>query len=287
MSGSLPAFIQTPGEKLARKLTLGRSLLMLSIAITPALAQAQHDHDDDHDDDHHHAPLHFAHPIFTESPSPDTKIRLDYFHSSIAKNISDHAVRIEAEYAFTRNISIEANIPIVRRRISDDRTTAFGSSEIAVKLANFSAAKSGLLLGGGLAFELPAAANDAGIGNDHTVEIEPYIDIGYMRGPLELVSFASFSTVTRRREGEEKEQDLAIAASLLYHIGDFESLVEVATDRALTGEESGDQSLNAGVGIKYHVPRHDRIVIGAGARAPLTKDKDFRHEILASFFYHF
>lgn len=286
MSGSLPELIHLE-KRLLRTFTLGRSIATLSIAIIPAMAQAQHDHDDDHDDDHHHAPLHFAHPIFTESPSPDTKIRLDYFHSSIARDVSDHAARIEAEYAFNRNLSIEANIPMISRSISGDRTTTFGNSEIALKLANFSAARSGLLLGGGVAFELPAAANDAGIGNDHTVEIEPYIDVGYMRGPLELVSFASFSTVTRRRAAEETEQDLAINASLLYHIGHFEPLVEIAANRAIAGQESGEQSLSAAVGVKYHVPKHNALVIGAGARAPVTKYREFRNEILASIFYHF
>lgn len=27
-----------------------------------------------------HAPLHFAHPLIAESPSPDNKLRLDYVH---------------------------------------------------------------------------------------------------------------------------------------------------------------------------------------------------------------
>lgn len=260
---------------------------MISITVMPAIAWAQHDHDDDHDDDHHHAPLHFAHPIFTESPSPDTKIRLDYFHSSIAKDVSDHTARIEAEYAFTRSVSIEASVPVVSRNLTGDRTTALGSTEIALKLASFSAAISGILLGGGLAFELPAGPNDAGIGNDHTIEIEPYVDVGYMQGPLEIVSFAAFSTVTRRRAGEEKERELAVNASLLYHVGDFEPLIEIATVRALAGEESGEQSLNAGAGLKYHVPGHSKVVIGLGARAPVTKTMEFRHELLASLFYHF
>ena len=263
-------------------------MMVLSIAILPSLAYAQHDHDDhDCDDDHHHAPLHFSHPIFTESPSPDTKVRLDYFHSSIAKSISDNAFRIEAEYAFTRNVSIEANLPIISRRIDDNRTTVAGGGEIALKLANFSAAKHGVLLGGGVALELPTADNDAGIGSNHIVELEPYVDLGYMRGPLELVSFVSFSTAIHRRSGDEKEQELNIAASLLYHIGNFEPLIEIGSNRALAGEESGTQSINAGAGIKYHVPKRSGLAIGVGARAPVTHDKEFRHELLASLFYHF
>ena len=262
---------------------------MLITAITPAIAQAQHDQDHDHDDhdDHHHAPLHFAHPMFTESPTPDTKVRLDYLYSSVAKSFNDNVFRVEAEYAFSRNFSIEANVPLVSRSIAGNRTTAVGSSEIAAKYANFAAAKAGFLLGGGLAVELPTASNDAGIGSDHIVEVEPFANVGYMRGPMEIVTTASFSSATRRRIGEDSERALGIAASLLFHVGELEPLAEIGFNRALSGDESGDQSLNAGAGLKYHVPKHHKIVVGIAARAPVTSTKAFRHQILASFFYHF
>lgn len=257
------------------------------IAIVSAPALSQHE---DHDADHHHddGPLHFAHPIFTESPSPDTKLRFDYFHAAIGNDASDHEVRVEGEYAFTHSVSIEANIPLTSRLQNGSRTTSVGSGEIALKLASFAAAEKGILLGGGLAFGVPTGSDRKGIGSDHIVEVEPYVDLGFMRGPVELVSFASYSAAVHRSETDEKEQEVALAASLLYHLNPhFESLLEFETRRSVAGPESGSQITNGGVGIKYHVPGYDAIVVGAAVRIPLTSDKEFNNELAISFFYHF
>ncbi len=79
-----------------------------------------------HEDHAHPDGLHFSHPLITESPSPDTKIRLDYFFLNVDGEVEDEelgeegegpskfkesTVNLELEYAFTRNISIEADIP--------------------------------------------------------------------------------------------------------------------------------------------------------------------------------
>lgn len=262
---------------------------VLAVIFAPLDARAQHDHDDDdHDDDHHHAPVHFSHPLFTESPSPDTKLRLDFIRGVLAHDVSENTFRVEGEYAFSRNVSLEANVPLTSRSISGDRTTAVGSGEIALKLASFAAAAHGVLLGGGVGFGVPTGNDEKGIGSDHLVEIEPYIDAGWMRGALELVSFASYSTTTRRTPGDEKEESLALAASALYHLNPrFESLVELETRRALSGEESGNQIVNAGFGVKYHVARVRALVVGVGGRIPLTSNREFQSEMILSALYHF
>ena len=258
----------------------------LAVIFAPLEVRAQHD--DDHDDDHHHAPVHFSHPLFTESPSPDTKLRLDFIRGVLSHDVSDNTFRVEGEYAFTRNVSIEANVPLTSRAINGDRTTAVGSGEIALKLASFAAAEHGVLLGGGVGFGVPTGNDEKGIGSGHLVEIEPYVDAGYMRGALELVSFASYSTTARRDAGEEKEEEVALAASALYHLSPrFESLIEMETRRALSGEESGNQIVNAGVGLKYHVARVRALVVGVGGRIPLTSHREFQSELIVSALYHF
>jgi hypothetical protein len=276
--------------------TLVRSLRALavttiyaSLVLAPSTGRAQHDHDDHDDhDDHHHAPVHFSHPLFTESPSPDTKVRLDYLRTPIAHNLSDNTLRIEGEYAFTQNVSIEANLPITSRSENGVHTSAVGSGEIALKLASFVAAKHGILLGGGVGFGVPTGNDQKGIGSDHLVEVEPYIDFGYMHKKLELVSFASFSTNTRRNTGEENEKELALAASLLYHLDPrFESLVELEARRSLYEAGSDEQIINAGLGLKYHVNRIRALVVGLGGRIPLTTEREFQSEIILSALYHF
>jgi hypothetical protein len=206
----------------------------------------------------------------------------------LAHDVDENTFRVEGEYAFSRNVSLEANVPMTSRSISGDRTTAVGSGEIALKLASFAAASRGVLIGGGVGFGVPTGNDEKGIGSDHLVEIEPYIDAGWMRGALELVSFASYSTTTRRNAADEKEESLALAASALYHVTPrFESLVEMETRRALSGEESGHQIVNAGVGLKYHVARVRALVVGLGGRIPLTTNREFQSEMILSALYHF
>ncbi len=63
--------------------------------------------------------LHFSHPLVSESPSPDTKVRLDYFflgdikeeHEGEEEIFSEHTIRLEEEYAFNRNVSLEVDVP--------------------------------------------------------------------------------------------------------------------------------------------------------------------------------
>lgn len=266
---------------------LGTLFVYATLMLAPSTARAQHDHDE-HDDDHHHAPVHFSHPLFTESPSPDTKLRFDYLRAPLAHDVSDNTFRVEAEYAFTRSVSIEANLPFTSRSANGIHSSAVGSGEIALKLASFAAAEHGILLGGGIGFGVPTGNDQKGIGSDHLVEVEPYVDFGYMRKQMELVSFASFSTNTRRDAGEENEKEVAVAASLLYHLDPrLESLVEVEARRSLYSDAEDEQIVNAGVGIKYHVNRIRALVVGIGGRIPLTTEREFQSEIIVSALYHF
>ncbi|MEO7367970.1 MAG: transporter [Gemmatimonadaceae bacterium] len=273
-----------------------RNLRPLAVAVAyavlmlaPSRAFAQHDHHDDHDDDgHHHAPVHFSHPLFTESPSPDTKLRFDYLRARLAHNLSENTFRVEAEYAFSQNASIEANMPFSSVSSNGVRTSAVGSGEIALKLASFIAADRGILLGGGIGLGVPTGNDDKGIGSGHLFEVEPYVDFGYMHEKMELVSFASYSFTTRQNTGEEQEKSFGVAASLLYHLDPrFESLVEVETRRFINAEGSDAQIVNAGAGVKYHVNRIRALVVGVGGRIPLTTQREFQSEIIASALYHF
>src|SRR6266404_7474660 len=162
-------------------------------ATVPFTVMAQ-EHEYDHDHGDHEGPLHFAHPIFTESPSPDTKLRLDYLFRQISSTTRENSMRLEAEYAFNPSVSIEANIPVTSRSESGTTANSVGSGEIALKLANFGQAERGLLFGGGLAVGVPTGNDRKAIGSGHIFELEPYVDAGYKHGEAELVSFLAYST---------------------------------------------------------------------------------------------
>lgn len=81
--------------------------LLLSVS-SVAIAQDLDDHDHDHEG------LHFSHPIVSESPSPDTKMRVDYGFTDITENdeeLSQNGARLEAEYALHPSFSIEFEVP--------------------------------------------------------------------------------------------------------------------------------------------------------------------------------
>lgn len=260
------------------------SFCLLVLASSKGLAQ-EHDHGS-HDD--HDGPIHFSHPMFTESPSPDTKLRLDYLFRQITSSSREHSMRIEAEYAFTPNVSLEANIPLTRRSESGTTANAVGSGELALKLASFAAAKRGLLFGGGVAVGVPTGNDRKAIGSSHIVEIEPYVDAGYKRGEAELVSFLSFSTTTHRRSDEAREDGISLAVSGLYHVAErVETLVELQTARAIAGDEKGRQTAAVGLGAKYHIGRVHHLVLGIAGRVPVTHDRDSEHEVLLSALWHF
>src|SRR5689334_7077921 len=71
-------------------------------------------------DDHAHGPLHFSHPIITESASPDTKLRFDYgfqrFSGEQGDQGNDHTSRVEFEYALNKNVSVSVTTPFTFRR---------------------------------------------------------------------------------------------------------------------------------------------------------------------------
>ena len=260
-------------------------LLLVAAVIAPRISGAQNDHADHEPDD---GPLHFSHPLFTESPSPDTKLRLDYIYTGVDQGLTENTLRVEGEYAFNPNVSIETNVPVTSRSANTVHTIAVGSGEIALKLASYAAAEHGLLLGGGVGFSLPTGSDSKGIGSGHLLEVEPYVDAGYMRGALELVTFLSFRTTTHRDAGEEREEAISVAASAIYHFNpQWESLIEVETRRAVAGADVGAQLANAGVGFKYHIERNPAIAIGLGGRIPITRDREFRRELIVSALYHF
>ncbi len=86
--------------------------------------------------------LHFEHPLVSESPSPDTKLRFDYTYQNKPGEGGEpkadiNTVRIEGEYAFNRSLSVEIDVPYTFRDPNGQSSTQnLDNAEIAVKYAN-------------------------------------------------------------------------------------------------------------------------------------------------------
>lgn len=248
-----------------------------------AHAQDHHHGDDPHD--HHHETLHFSHPLVAESPSPDTKVRFDVHTTAGEGDLT--SLRVEAEYAFAPWISLELDAPYTFLSPEDgparDHLDNVG---IGLKLASFALAEQGLLLGGGLEVTLPTGSEAAGIGSDAGAEIEPFVDLGFQRGPWEVVSFveAGFSTVEEEEVDAEGAWRLSVRRALSPRLAAF---LEFDVTHLFGGEEDGTTIVNVAPGLKVTPLRDPRLQIGASFRLPLSSEQEFDTQALFSLFYHF
>ena len=260
--------------------------LLLAFPLSRLLSQ-EHD-DDDHDHDHGH--LHFSHPIVTESPSPDTKIRLDYIASRVTApaDLRENVVRLEGEYAFNHSVSLAVVAPFVWRTApAAERASGLGSVEVSVKAASLVLGERGILFGGGISAGLPTGDDSKAIGSGHIVEVEPFLDAGYKREALELVGFVTLASTFRQRADEEAERNLGFNFSTLYRLHSrVEALFEVVTERALRGSESGTQQTFVAPGLKAY-PFHNRSLMFGASLELGTGIVDDTRALILSGFYHF
>jgi hypothetical protein len=273
----------------ASELCSARSRRLLPVVFAVALPlsglKAQ-EHDDDHDHDH----LHFSHPIVTESPSPDTKIRLDYLGSRVsdATDLREHVVRVEGEYAFNHAVSVAVVTPFVWRTSPQaERASGLGDIEVSLKAASLLFGDLGFLLGGGLSSALPTGNDSKGIGSGHIVELEPFLDLGYKHDDFELVGFARASSAFRQRPGEEVDRALAFDFSGLYRVQSrLEALIELTTERALAGPDTGPPHTSIAPGLKVYPFPNRRLMFGGSVLFGTGAIQETR-AVLLSGFYHF
>ena len=263
-----------------------RSILIAAFVFIPLGAVGAQDHDEDHDHDH----LHFSHPLVTESPSPDTKLRLDYIYTLTrgTAGVREEAIRVEGEYAFTHSVSLSIVTPFISRTApATVRTSGLGNIELSLKAASVAFGESGLLLGGGLSAALPTGSDAKGIGSGHIVELEPFLDAGYKRSVFELVGSVILSSTFHRQAGEEAERRLTFNFSTLYHIQPrLEGMIEVLTARALVGPASGTPQTFIAPGLKVYPFIKRSLMFGASVELGTGVVRDTRAMLLSAF-YHF
>jgi hypothetical protein len=274
-----------PSRSVLCRAQLRRALLIV-LGLPLPLCALRAQHEDDHDHEH----LHFSHPIVTESPSPDTKLRLDYIdtRASDQSDLREQVVRLEGEYAFNHSVSLAVVTPFVWRTAPrSDRASALGSIELSLKAASLMFDEHGVLLGGGLSAALPTGSDSKRIGTSHLIELAPFLDIGYKKQAFELVGFARASSSFRRRAGEDVERNLALDFSGLYRIlPQLEGLLELTYNRDLVGPASGQPRTFIAPGVKVYPFTNRQIMFGASVEIG-TGNVRHTHVMLLSGFYHF
>ncbi len=263
-----------------------RSILIAALFLMPLTGMKAQEHEVDHDHDH----LHFSHPLVTESPSPDTKLRFDYIgtRTSGPTGLHENTFRLEGEYAFSQSVSLAIVAPFISRTAPGaDRASGLGNIELSLKVASLVFGERGVLLGGGLSAALPTGSDAKAIGSSHIVELEPFLDAGYKRNALELVGFSILSSTFRRQAGEDAERNLTFDFSALYRIQSrLEGLIEVTTARALVGPESGSQQTFVAPGLKVYPFTNRQLMFGVSVELGTGVVNDTR-ALLLSGFCHF
>lgn len=235
--------------------------------------------------------MHFSHPLVTESPSPDTKLRLDYLWTRTgepANRATERDLRVEGEYALAPAVSLAVTLPYAwrsARGLPDVR--GLGNAELSLKAASLRWGARGLLVGGGLSIGLPTGSDARGIGTSRAVEVEPFADAGVKRGGLELVGFGRYGTTVRNRVGIDAEREFSFDGSALYPVSrGVEALLEVAAARSAAGQERATATSLA-PGLKLY-PFSDRsLMFGVSAPLGLTGEARDARGLLVSAFYHF
>jgi hypothetical protein len=256
------------------------TLTFAALALGASEARSQEEHEHGHG-------LHFAHPLYTESISPDTKIRVNTAREWETDGDA-WEVELEGEYAFHRSFSIEAGVPYMVLQPTDvNNTSGVGNLEVLFKFANYAFEEQGLLLGYGIEFAVPTGDAANGVGSDHIWEVAPVLNLGYKRGALELVGFTIFGIPFGQEAGEEVETEFTYNGSVLMHAStQLQFLVELNGNTVLSGEERGTTLVRLSPGVKVAPSRAVPLFIGLGATLPLT-EAEFDAGALVSLFYHF
>ena len=271
-----------------RKRNLGRNLGMCAVVLGTLYVPVSASGQEEHEDDGHSHGLHFAHPLFTESITPDTKVRFDSGREWEAEGKASE-LELEAEYGFHPAFSIEVVAPY--HVVSPDagpNESGFGNVGLALKFANFAFEDKGLLLGYGLEVVMPTGDDAKGIGSGHIWELEPFLGIGLMTGNLELVSRTRFGIPINQNPGEEIETELHYDFSALYHFSKrLQGLLELNGLVGLSGAEAGEGIVGLSPGIKVApFAGQPLFFVGLGGSFPLG-DEELDARLKLAFFYHF
>lgn len=261
---------------------------------SPAIADPHNHEGHDHGGNHMHR-MAFEHPLLTESPLPDRKVRLNYSYTNKpgedgedGKYISE--LKAITEYAFTESFSIEAALPYAFKNPKGNEADqdGFGDAKIGFKYANYSFEEHGWLVGGGLEAELPTGDDTKEIGSNNELTIEPFLSAGFIHNQFQAVGIAALAFPTNQHTDNETDYKAEWNLSFLYQISpNLNVMAEFAGEHVTGGEEDGLDAITLQPGITYKLPQNNNFMIGAGVNLPISDDREIHAAPMVSLFYHF
>ena len=262
-----------------------KKYLLVLLIIPVFTAFAQHSEEEEH----HHG-LHFAHPLFTESISPDTKLRFDYQYTNADEFMKTSELHLEYEYAFDRAFSVSITAPyLFISQTGSNLQSGLGEAELSFKFANYVFEHNNVLLGYGISFGLPTGNENKGTGSDHIIGIEPFLNMGYMLNDFEFTFFSTFGIPSNLQNNETVENNLNLQLAVVYNLTEsLQGILELNRESIINGNINPEPGWYFAPGIKA-IPfkKLEKIIFGLGVRLPLSNQKEFNTQIMFTTFYHF
>jgi hypothetical protein len=227
--------------------------------------------------EHAHPGVDLTHPIVTESPLPETHVRVDYSFAD-AGSEREHGFVAAVEYAFMPSVSLEAVLPYVVLDAADaDTVGRVADAAVAVKWATYGFINHRVLPAVGVEVILPT-------GN----EVEPFVRIGYWAGPFEFIGSFAVGIPINQTDDEDDEEDFAIAYNLstVYHVArDVQALLELHGESVFGDADESEFFVSPGV--TFQPFNHKAITFGVGATVPMTDSESFDYAINVMTIVHF
>jgi len=233
--------------------------------------------------------LEFSHPIFTESISPDTKIRFNYVKTKVEDSLSSHSFDLEMEYAPVPAFSIHLDVPYtVLRPKNSSSLSHLEDVELALKFANFAFAKHKVLLGYGISFGFPTGSDMKGIGSDHIFSIDPFLNGGIIWRKWEGTAYFTFDIPTHQLPEENLQTGLETRLTALYHLNPYwQLLVEAGNSKEIGHQMATEKNYDIAEAVKFRPDPGKPWILAFGVRQPLGDNTEFKFQGMFSLFYHF
>ena len=276
--------------ELSRCASISLCVCFLVLGAAHAVAESPNGPGDEHAGHSHTDPLHFLHPLITESPLPENEARLEFRHASLLGDEGDEfTLTGTVEIAPVRWFSLELSAPITHLVPDTGSTeTRLGNVGIGAKFATFALEECGVLLSFGVELGLPTGNEERGIGNDHVLEVEPWFGLGFKLDRFEWVARVGLGVPMNQNGEKEADVELEWATSFLYHVDDkFAALVEIDGLSVFGEEEDGFGGVSITPGVRIYPFENRDVSLGLGVRLPLTDDRDSHVQAVFTLFFHF
>ena len=255
--------------------------IIMPLSISNSFAQKNEKAQEDH--------FEFSHPIFTESISPDTKIRFNYVNTKVDSAMYSHGFDLEMEYSPVRAFSLHLDIPYtVLKPKGASALSHFEDVELALKFANFAFAKHKVLVGYGVSFGFPTGSDLKGIGSSHIFSIDPFFNGGVMWRRWEWTAYFTFDIPTHQQLQENLQTGLESRITALYHLDPhLQLLVEAGNSTEIGHRTATEKNYDIAEGLKYQPNPEKPWILALGVREPLGTNTEFKFQGMFSLFYHF